>query len=155
MLCFPMYYDYNGKPAPTPVSASHAPPYPYGPFETGGGGPVMLGLQSGREWLRLCEEVLGLPNRSRTPIHKQLPTFGNPRGAPANHLEYLYHHVKDMQGLWIHEQLRARSRWTEVETSNGTVPTLLPRSMADARMDKVPAVGEQNAEILAELGLDP
>ncbi|KAJ2969058.1 hypothetical protein NUW58_g10079 [Xylaria curta] len=56
-MSFPMYYAYKGQPAPKPVGASHASMYPYGPFETGGGGSVMLGVQNEREWARLCTEV--------------------------------------------------------------------------------------------------
>lgn len=42
-MSFPLYYTYKGQPGPKPVGASHASIYPYGPFETGDGGTVMLG----------------------------------------------------------------------------------------------------------------
>jgi crotonobetainyl-CoA:carnitine CoA-transferase CaiB-like acyl-CoA transferase len=60
-----------------------------------------------------------------------------------------------MADLWAHPQLKARGRWTEVQTSVGPVPALLPPGAPeafDARMDAVPALGQHTASILAELG---
>ena len=37
-MTFPMYYAYDGAPAPALAGAEHAAIYPYGPFDTGGGG---------------------------------------------------------------------------------------------------------------------
>ena len=62
-----------------------------------------------------------------------------------------------MDGLWKHEQLKARKRWTEVNTPNGLIPALLPPGLNDSydyRMDAVPAVGEHTDAILKELGLE-
>jgi itaconate CoA-transferase len=64
--------------------------------------------------------------------------------------------VNDIQGVWNHPQLRARGRWTEIDTPKGRIPALLPPGCVDerdARMDAVPGVGEHNKAILAELGL--
>jgi crotonobetainyl-CoA:carnitine CoA-transferase CaiB-like acyl-CoA transferase len=64
--------------------------------------------------------------------------------------------VKDMAGLWAHPQLQARGRWREVETSAGSVATLLPPGSwddGDPRLDAVPALGQHTAAILAELGV--
>jgi crotonobetainyl-CoA:carnitine CoA-transferase CaiB-like acyl-CoA transferase len=67
--------------------------------------------------------------------------------------------VNDMQGVWKHPQLKARGRWTEVDTPAGRVPALLPPGIGtgdgvEARMDKVPEVGEHNEAILRELGVE-
>jgi crotonobetainyl-CoA:carnitine CoA-transferase CaiB-like acyl-CoA transferase len=64
-----------------------------------------------------------------------------------------------MQALWQHPQLQARQRWTQVETPAGPVPALLPAGAAvddadPARMDPVPALGQDTDAILAELGWD-
>src|SRR5271165_5804645 len=56
-MSFPLYYAYQGAPAPPRTGAAHATIYPYGPFRTGGGGQVMLGLQNEREWVTFCEQV--------------------------------------------------------------------------------------------------
>jgi len=65
-------------------------------------------------------------------------------------------HLNDMEGLWKHEQLKARNRFTEVGSPNGVVAALLPPGLNDSydyRMDPIPAVGEHTDSILKELGL--
>ncbi|KAI1369144.1 L-carnitine dehydratase/bile acid-inducible protein F [Xylaria arbuscula] len=175
-MSFPMYYAYNGQLAPKRSGAAHAAIYPYGPFETGGQGTVLFGIQNEREWAKLCIEVLELPdlvenplflnNSLRTQNREELKKIICDTFAPLLVTEVIQRldkaqianaQVKDMQGLWNHEQLRARNRWTEVETPHGRIPALLPpgiTNLEDTRMDKVPEVGEHNAEILAELGLE-
>jgi itaconate CoA-transferase len=66
--------------------------------------------------------------------------------------------LRDMAGLWQHEQLAARGRWRQVDTSAGAVPTLLPPGSwtdGDPQLNAVPAVGQHSEAILAELGVDP
>ncbi|KAI9371733.1 CoA-transferase family III domain-containing protein [Aspergillus egyptiacus] len=173
---FPMYYGFNGAPGPVPAGASHASIYPYGPFATGDGQSVMLGIQNEREWANFCSKVLSLPELATDPkfsnnslrvqnreelrdiIHQAFSeitaeeaTRRLEQAAIANA------NVNDMQGVWDHAQLRARNRWTEVQTSGGSVPALLPPGLSKAnsfsgRMDPVPKVGEHNESILTELG---
>src|SRR5205085_3301433 len=64
---FPLYYSYNDAPPPARVGASHASIYPYGPFETGDGQTVMLGIQNEREWSIFCEKVLEIPQLGTDP----------------------------------------------------------------------------------------
>ena len=55
-----------------------------------------------------------------------------------------------------HPQLAARDRWREVETPGGVVPALLPPVTVPGReplMGPVPALGQHNDSIRAELGL--
>ena len=52
--------------------------------------------------------------------------------------------MNDMHDVWQHPQLKARERWTEVDTPAGPIPALLPPGDTDAfapRMDAVPALG--------------
>jgi crotonobetainyl-CoA:carnitine CoA-transferase CaiB-like acyl-CoA transferase len=65
--------------------------------------------------------------------------------------------VNDMREVWNHPQLRARKRWDEVDTPEGPVTSPLPPGLmgGEARMDRVPALGEHTEAILAELGLSP
>ena len=66
-------------------------------------------------------------------------------------------HLNDMAGLWQHEQLKARNRWTEIDTPNGQIPALLPPGLNNSyqyRMDPIPAVGQHTESILNELGID-
>ena len=65
-------------------------------------------------------------------------------------------HLNDMAGLWKHEQLKARQRWTEIDSPNGQIPALLPPGLNDSyeyRMDPIPAVGQHTDAILKELGI--
>ncbi|KIX97097.1 uncharacterized protein Z520_07211 [Fonsecaea multimorphosa CBS 102226] len=180
-MSFPLYYTYKGAPAPTPTGASHAAIYPYGPFETGDGGSVMLGIQNEREFARFCDIVLDNPslasdarfvnnslrvqNRDelRSIICKALEKYSVSEAVDKlDEAQIANAAVNNMQGVWEHPQLRARRRWTEVETSKGVIPALLPPGCVPegedtdglrARMDKVPDIGEHNEKILKELGM--
>lgn len=174
-MTFPLYYTYQGQPGPKPVGASHASIYPYGPFETGGGGSVMLGIQNEREWARLCAEVLDDPalatdtrfvdNSKRVANRDALKQILLDRFASLSAEEVISRldsagvanaKVNDMAGVWEHPQLKARNRWTEVDTPVGPIPALLPPGIANAsqvRLGEVPTVGQHNRTILEELGI--
>ena len=65
--------------------------------------------------------------------------------------------MNDMHDVWQHPQLKARRRWTEVQTPAGPIPALLHPGESDAfaaRMDPVPGLGQHTEAILAELGWD-
>jgi len=64
---YPLYYAFDGAPPPPRTGASHATIYPYGPFPTGDGGTVMMGLQNEREWVNFCEKVLLQPTLAKDP----------------------------------------------------------------------------------------
>src|SRR5258706_11376503 len=66
-MSYPLYYAFDGAPPPPRTGASHATIYPYGPFPTGDGGTVMIGLQDEREWLKFCEVVLQQPATATDP----------------------------------------------------------------------------------------
>lgn len=176
-MSFPLYYAYQGQPPPQRVGAQHATIYPYGPFPTGDGGSVMLGLQNEREWEKLCSEVLQRPELATDP-HFNANTL---RVENQEELRQIIHGVfskwtaeellqrldragianaklNEMEDVWQHPQLKARGRWTEVRTEGGWVPALIPPGCAtveDARMDSVPILGEHTEAILAELGIEP
>lgn len=178
-MSFPLYYAYNGAAAPAQTGASHAAIYPYGPFETGDGGSVMLGIQNEREWAKFCEIVLSdlslatdarFSNNTLRVQHRDelrgiicqaLAKFSVPEAvAKLDEASIANAAVNTMHGVWDHPQLRARGRWTEVETAKGVVPALLPPGFVvdgenieglRAKMDKVPEVGEHNEKILKEL----
>jgi itaconate CoA-transferase len=170
---YPLYYAYEGASPPPRAGAAHATIYPYGPFPTGDGKSVMLGLQNEREWGSFCEHVLlqpGLatdeqfasnPRRvaNRDALRRRIADAfaGLSIGAVTARLEKAQianARINDMHDLWKHEQLQARGRWVDVDTPAGPVPALLPpgTNAGDARMDGVPALGQHTAAILAELG---
>ena len=174
-MSFPLYYAYKGAEPPPRNGASHATIYPYGPFKAGDGKTVMLGLQNEREWVQFCETVLENPalaqderfdrnfkrNEKRTELLEIIDAcFSQLTSeqliARLEKAQIANAHLNDMDGLWKHEQLKARNRWTQVDTPNGAIASLLPpglNSSYDYRMDPIPAVGDHTDSILKELGL--
>ena len=173
---YPLYYAFDGATPPPRAGAAHATIYPYGPFPTGDGKTVMLGLQNEREWVLFCDKVLQQPalatderfvgNARRTASREALRALIVQAFAALSYEQVVQRleaaqianaELRDMAGLWSHEQLAARDRWREVGTSAGPVPALLPPGSwddGDPRMDAVPALGQHTDAILAELGLD-
>ncbi|KAJ9151910.1 CoA-transferase family III [Pleurostoma richardsiae] len=174
-MSYPLYYAFDGAPGPNRAGAAHGSIYPYGPFETGDGSSVMLGVQNEREWAALCAQVVGDAELAKDPRFASNSLRSQNRDALKSIIcaslsglaaeEVLAKldaagianaKVNDMHGVWAHKQLRARGRWTEVDTPAGRIPALLPPGVADAegtRMDAVPALGQHTDAILAELGL--
>lgn len=174
-MSFPMYYAYKGAEPPPRNGASHATIYPYGPFMAGDGKTVMLGLQNEREWVQFCDTVLENPalaqderfdrNFKRNEKRSELLEIINACFSKLTSEQLIARlekaqianaHLNDMAGLWKHEQLKARNRWTEVDTPNGSIAALLPPGLNDSyeyQMGPIPAVGEHTDTILKELGM--
>ncbi len=173
---YPLYYAFDGAPPPPRTGAAHASIYPYGPFQAGDGGTVMLGLQNEREWKAFCAVVLQdaalvndprFDSNARRNAHREalkvliLAVFGKLSTgqvlARLDDAQIANARMNDMAGLWAHPQLKARDRWVSVGSPAGDIPALLPpgRSSAfDYRMDPIPAVGQHTETILRELGQD-
>ncbi len=173
---YALYYSIDGAPVPPRSGASHPAIYPYGPFPTGDGKIVMLGLQNEREWVIFCEKVLHRPEVAKDPRFTSVAK----RSAARKELDEIIFEVfstltieevvkrldeapiansrlNDMHDLWAHQQLKDRNRWVEVKSSVGMLPALYPPGMPGAytpRMDPVPALGEHSEKILTELGYD-
>ena len=171
---YPLYYTMDGAAPPPRSGAAHATIYPYGPFATGDGASVMLGLQNEREWLAFCRTVLQRPALAEDPRFSGAAARSKARGelrgiiedalrgldagqvlARLDEAQIANASVNTMQGLWAHPQLRARHRWREVGSPVGALPALLPPGREDACLGPVPALGEHTDAILAELGFDP
>ena len=171
---YPLYYAYEGATPPPRTAASHASIYPYGPFQAGDGGTVMLGLQNEREWKLFCEVVLqdgalatdarfdsnARRNESRAAL-KAIILAAFSQLSTAQVVERLEEaqianaRMNSMAELWSHPQLAARQRWQNVGSPAGSIRALLPpgrHSSFDYRMDAVPAVGQHTEAILRELG---
>ncbi|MEO8922893.1 MAG: CaiB/BaiF CoA-transferase family protein [Caldimonas sp.] len=172
-MSYPLYYAYDSAPPPPRSAAAHATIYPYGPFAAGDGGVVMLGLQNEREWALFCDRVLEQPSlasdprfasnaarsAARTELHAIIvASFATLSAeqvvARLDAAQIANAVVNTMADVWAHPQLQARGRWSEVQTSAGAVPALLPPGLAadTARMDAVPALGQHSSALLAELG---
>ncbi|MCB1941809.1 MAG: CoA transferase [Candidatus Accumulibacter sp.] len=175
-MSYPLYYAFDGATPPPRAGAAHATIFPYGPFAAGDGKTVMLGLQNEREWQVFCSRVLELPelagdprfcsNSLRTQARDELRELIAGRFARLSSEQLIEKldaaqianaRMNDMHEVWEHPQLKARGRWTEVDTPAGAIPALLPPGEVDAfapRMDAVPALGQHTDAILGELGWD-
>ena len=173
---YPLYYAFEGAPPPPRTAASHASIYPYGPFQAGDGGTVMLGLQNEREWKLFCEVVLqdaGLAgdarfdsNARRNANREALKAIILVAFARLNTAEVVARldeaqianaRMNTMAEVWAHPQLNARGRWKSVDSPAGAIAALLPpgrNNAFDYRMDAIPAVGQHTEAILRELGQD-
>ena len=170
----PLYYTHYGGTAPERTGASHATIYPYGPFRTGDGRSVMLGVQNEREWRALCDAVLGWPAAADDPrFASNVGRVAN-REVLARMIEEAFSgltadqvvarldaarianaRINEIEEVWGHPQFIARERWREVKTPAGPVAALLPPatlSTCEARMEAVPALGEHTESVLSGLG---
>ena len=174
-MSFPMYYASDGAAPPPMSGAEHASIYPYGPFDTGGGGIVMLGMQNEREWGLFCRDILDMPMLIEDERFANTALRSKNRIELRQIIEEVFSSMKadvvleklqtagianaklnDMAGLWAHPQLKARDRWAQVQSPNGLIPALKPAGAAetsDVRMDPIPAVGEHNEAIFKEFDI--
>ncbi|QGK70444.1 CoA transferase [Allosaccharopolyspora coralli] len=170
---YPYYYAHYGGEPPKRSGASHASIAPYGPFRTGDGADVFLAVQNDREWQTLCTKILGAPALGTDPEFATNSDRVRNRDRVTAAIESAFAsltadsamrlldevgianaRLRTMAEFAEHPQLAARGRWREVGTPAGPVQALLPPvtpSGAEPVMGSVPAVGEHNATILAEL----
>jgi itaconate CoA-transferase len=167
----PYYYTVYGGTGPARTGARHASISPYGPYAAGGG-QVFLGLQNDREWVVLCEKVLGRPDLVADVRFATNPDRVAHDGELRAIIEGVFAALApdevaarlDAAGIAsarlrtpaefaAHPQLAARDRWREVDTPGGPVRTLLPPVTVPGRepaMGAVPAPGQHTDSILAE-----
>lgn len=174
---FPLYYAVDDQTPPPRAGAAHATIFPYGPFETGDGKTVMLGLQNEREWKIFCDKVLEQPTLAEDGRFASNPKRLENRDALRAIIREVFMrlsapqlvsrldavgianaNLNEMHDVWQHAQLAARERWADVATPNGTIKAPIPPGMPSAsaaftpRMDPIPALGQHTDAILAELG---
>jgi len=164
---------YSGVPPPR-TGASHATIAPYGPFRTGDGKQVNLGIQNEREWARFCTIVLEQPEVAADPrFESNVKRVANREAlhtvidavfsqltidnviARLDHAQIANARMNSLLEFWEHPQLEARQRWREVGSPVGPLKALLPPvTMRDveSRMDPIPTVGEQTDQILHSIG---
>lgn len=171
---FPYYYANYGGTAPRRAGARHAAIAPYGPFAAGDGTQVFLGVQNEREWVKLCEEVLGRSELAVDPRFDSNPKRVDNQSELRAALESVFAdmssdaivdrlekvgianaRMRTMEEFADHPQLSSRDRWREVDSPAGPLRALLPPvtvSGREPRMDRVPGLGEHTDAVLAELG---
>jgi formyl-CoA transferase len=145
---------------------------PYGAYACADGA-VMLAVQSDREWVRFCETVLEAPSLARDPRYasNQLRLANRDSLEAVIERRFASHTrvqvmawleaadiptgaVNDLAALAAHPQLTARHRWTSTRTPGGQVPALVPPHNIVGTvpcMGDVPALGQHQSEVLAEL----
>jgi len=173
---YPAYFTAYGGAAPPRTGSQHATIAPYGPFATGGGQVVFLGLQNEREWVRFCESVLDRPdlahdhrfgsNQGRVRHRVELESIIAEQFSRQSAEEILARldaaeianaQQRTAQEFWDHPQLAARNRWREVDSPVGMLQALLPpvtMEGVEPRMVRIPNVGEHTEDILEWLGYD-
>ncbi len=171
---YPLNYAHFSGTAPARTGAHHATIAPYGPYRLKDGEDLFLAIQNEREWQAFCEVVLGDPslardqrfrqNSARVAHRAELNDFINqafsdrdPQDVVARltKAHVAFAHLNSLDQLWHHPQLRARSRFEDIETTQGPVEALLPPvNFVDVTpaMGRVPEMGEQTQSILNELG---
>ena len=173
---YALYYGFDGAAPPPRTGAAHATIYPYGPFATGDGRSVMLGIQNEREWQAFCDQVLQRPelatdsrfanNAARVASRHELKgvieqAFSALSTEQAverlESAQIANARVNTVHDVWAHPQLDARERWTEIASPAGTLPAMLPPGAPAAftpTMGAVPALGEHTDAVLQEIGYD-
>jgi itaconate CoA-transferase len=173
---YPAYYTAYGGTAPRRSGASHAAIAPYGPFQSGDGKTVYLGIQNEREWQSFCSVVIERPELAsdvrfdsnsrrvehRDQLHAEIEAvFLGLRGDQI--IERLERasianaRMNTIVDFLNHPQLAARDRWRMVDSPVGPVKALVPPatlSGVEPVMNPIPAVGQHTEGILADMGFD-
>ncbi|MFF0557194.1 CaiB/BaiF CoA transferase family protein [Streptomyces sp. NPDC004266] len=171
----PLHHGMHGGAAPARTGLAHAVIAPYDAYPTTDG-LVLLSVQNDREWRRLAERVLGRPELADDPAFATNTARVAGRAAtdavvaaalaPLTAAEALARldaagiacaRLNSVAELADHPQLTARDRWREVESPVGPLRALLPPIVfpdaPEPRMDRIPALGQDTDEVLAELGV--
>ncbi len=171
---YPAYYTGYGGQAPPRTGASHATIAPYGPYPTGDGRTVLIGIQNEREWVRFCRQVLERPDLADDPrfatnsarvanrpalrqaieaAFRQWPLEEIVRRLEA--AQIAYGQMRSVEEFLAHPQLKARDDWRQVDSPVGTLWALRPPVRVEGVepvMNPIPDVGEHTEPILRELG---
>ncbi len=157
-----------GGSAPKRAGLHHPSIAPYGAYRTGDGKQVVIAIQNQREWRRLCDAVLRLPDLADHPdFHENVARVDN-RPALDSRIDGVFSTldrdeivrrlldakiahgaVNDVADFAAHPQLQK----VEIETPGGTVALIAPPARidgADPLLGAVPALDANGAAIRAE-----
>ena len=171
------YYGAYGGSPPLRSGAEHASIAPYGPYFTGDGRQINIGIQNEPEWRQFCALVLlntkiaadprFANNSKRSENRKILRTVISEifrtltldeiverleRGGIA------HSQTNSVEDLLTHPQHVERGRWRNVDSPAGPLQALAPAILLDgveSRMEEIPSLGQHTDAILAELGYPP
>jgi crotonobetainyl-CoA:carnitine CoA-transferase CaiB-like acyl-CoA transferase len=168
------YYTSYGGRTPARTGAHHAVIAPFGPFESGDGRTLCIGLANDWEWQHFCEIVLQRPELVADPRFTSISCRVVNRAVldvlvgevfqaltveeiidRLEHAKIGYARTNTMNEFMQHPQLTARERWREVGSPVGPLRMLIPPvgiDGVDPVMGPIPEVGEHTEAILRELG---
>jgi itaconate CoA-transferase len=168
------YYAVYGGSAPSRSGAEHASIAPYGPYFTGDGRQINIGIQNEREWRQFCSlvllntEIAADPrfdsNSQRSDNRKVLRTVISEIFRTLTLDEIVerleragiaHSRTNSVQDLLSHPQHTARGRRRNVASPAGPLQALAPPILLDGvepRMEAIPGLGQDTDAILTELG---
>jgi itaconate CoA-transferase len=168
------YYAVYGGSAPSRSGAEHASIAPYGPYFTGDGRQINIGIQNEREWRQFCSlvllntEIAADPrfdsNSQRSDNRKVLRTVISEIFRTLTLDEIVerleragiaHSRTNSVQDLLSHPQHTARGRRRNVASPAGPLQALAPPILLDGvepRMEAIPGLGQDTDAILSELG---
>lgn len=152
--------NHEGGKTPKRIGLAHPSISPYGVFYSSDGLPILISIQSDREWVKLCrdfigDEALGTDPRYATNVARVAnrnetdgivaAAFARADAASAKEAlaraDIAFATVNDMAGLSAHPHLRRIT----VETPNGPVQLPAPGPVFDGNerpYGRVPAIGQ-------------
>ncbi|MET8097784.1 CaiB/BaiF CoA-transferase family protein [Streptomyces sp. NPDC005236] len=172
----PLHHAMHGGTPPARTGLAHAVIVPYDVYSTADGGRVLLSVQNDREWRRLAQQVVGLPEAADDPrfatnaarvagreqvdalVSKALGALGADEAvARLEAAGIACARLRDVTEVAAHPQLAARNRWRDVGTPAGPLRALLPPITLpggeESRMGAVPRLGEHTGAVLRALGM--
>lgn len=169
----PTYGAVGRGAAPARAGHRHTMISPYGIYPLADGSEILIAVQHQTEWEALASQVMGMPelvddprfatNEARiTNIDEFEPVLrvglasvsAAEMRARLRAARIAFSQVNEPLALWEHEQLRARNRFIDTQVPTGRGETYRAPFNIDGVSDPkpiVPAVGEHDPELLAEL----
>jgi crotonobetainyl-CoA:carnitine CoA-transferase CaiB-like acyl-CoA transferase len=174
IMGYQLTYTQHSGVDQTPLGMSSPAVAPYGSFATRDGQTVVLGTTNDREWQRLAREIIDRPDLADDPrfatnsdrcAHRAEIDDAIESWCARHDLDHIQQ-TADRAGIGnsrynlpseviAHPHLRARNRWRDVATPNGTIEALLPPPVIsdfEMGMGAVPGLGEHTDAVLRELG---
>jgi len=170
---FPHYYWHRGE-EPSRVGMRHHFITPYGPYLAKDGVYVNFAVSTAQDWDVFCNRVIERPDLFSDPRFQNAELRRKNRAVleetiekiflERDHREWLerlkasrlcYGEVRGIGEVLAHPQVAARNMIRNVESPVGPVPVIdspLHLSESPARLDPIPALGQDTEAILQELG---
>jgi crotonobetainyl-CoA:carnitine CoA-transferase CaiB-like acyl-CoA transferase len=172
---FPHHYWHAGE-EPGRAGMRHHYVTPYGPYLAADGEYVNLAVASPSDWELFCRVVIEKPDllhdtrfvsvqdrrKNRAALEEVIEAIFLQRDhkhwlAQLKRADMPHGIVRGIAQVLAHPQVIARKLIREAESPVGKVPVIanaLKMSASPARYERIPGLGEDNDEILGELGYD-